>query len=175
MSTRSCVIIKLRKEDIGNTIKFAMMSLPDKVSLEEWIDKTDSGEVWRDERGKEHSKSVELKEAYIGIYCHWDGSPSGVGAALKESFNDYDSILNLIAGGFCSVIEPERVRHYANRGKPSQRFIYDNWEDIAPVQGKTAADVYHQIDCQYTYVFDEARGGWLWKEAYSKNSYKVLK
>ena len=167
MGTRSCVIVKVRKEDIGSTIRFARVSLP--VQLQEWIDRNSDGEVWRDESGKERSQPVELKETYIAIYCHWDGYPSGVGKALKEKFNDYDYALNLVSGGFCSVIdERDGVRHYANRGKRGQ-IIYEKWNEVAPIQGKTQAEVISQIDCQYAYLFDDAHG-WRYKSAYDKKS-----
>ena len=73
MATRSCVIIKVRPEDIGKMFKFDEKKLPEGVELEQWIDKGSDGKVWRDETGDERSKGVKLQSMYIGIYCHWDG------------------------------------------------------------------------------------------------------
>lgn len=175
MATRSCVIIKVRPEDIGKMFKFDEKKLPEGVELEQWIDKDLDGKVWRDETGDERSKGVKLQSMYIGIYCHWDGYiKGGVGDALKAKFNDYDAAINLVVGGFCSSIDNEHVRHYANRGKPDQRLICDAWNDIKPVQGGSQVDVYRHIDCEHVYLFDETRGGWLHKKAYnSKAGFKA--
>ena len=118
MATRSCVIIKVRPEDIGKMFKFDTNKLPKGVKLDDWLSKDLNGKVWQDERGDERSEQVELKEVYIGIYCHNDGYINGgVGDSLKAKFNDYETARNLIVGGFCSAIEDDRVRHYANRGR----------------------------------------------------------
>lgn len=172
MATRSCVIIKIRPEDIGKTVRFDKNSLP--VPLQEWIFKYKDGAIWNDERGDERSEPVELKEVYIGIYCHNDGYVrGGVGDSLKTKFNDYETARNLVVGGFCSIIDDDKVRHYANRGKPEQKWIYEKWNDIKPIQGKTQKEVYERIDCQHIYLFDEARGGWLHKEiGWSKSGFK---
>lgn len=174
MATRSCVIIKVRPEDIGKMFKFDTNKLPKGVKLDEWLEKDSDGKVWRDEAGEERSEPVELKEVYLGIYCHWDGYiKGGVGDSLKAKFNDYEAARNLVVGGFCSVIEDDRVRHYANRGKPEQKWIYEKWNGIKPIQGKTQKEVYERIDCQHIYLFDEARGGWLHKEiGWSKSGFK---
>jgi hypothetical protein len=175
MATRSCVIIKVRPEDIGKMFKFDTNKLPKGVKLDDWLHKDLDGKVWRDEAGEERSKRVKLQNVYIGIYCHNDGYINGgVGDSLKAKFNDYEAARNLIVGGFCSVIEDDRVRHYANRGKPDQRLICDAWNDIKPVQGRSQVDVYRHIDCEHVYLFDETRGGWLHKKAYnSKAGFKA--
>lgn len=171
MATRSCVIIKVRPEDIGKMLKFDEKKLPNGVKLDQWVYKDSDGSIWRDETGDEHSDSVKLQNAYIGIYCHWDGYiKGGVGDSLKAKFNSYDEVMNLIVGGFCSAIEDDRVRHYANRGKPDQRLIYDAWNDIKPVQGGSQVDVYRHINCEHVYLFDETRGGWLHKSVFSKKA-----
>ena len=167
MATRSCVIIKVRPEDIGKVFKFDEKKLPKGVKLDEWLEKDSTGKIWRDETGDERSQNVKLQSAYMGIYCHWDGYvKGGVGDALKANFNGYEAAKNLVIGGFCSAIENGRIRHYANRGKPDQRLIYEKWDDIKPKQANTQVDIYKHIDCAHVYLFDETRGGWLHKEAY---------
>lgn len=161
MSTRSCIILKLRKEDIGKKMKFQEGLLP--VPLDKWQDKDREGNVWRDETGKNLCKPVEINNQYIGIYCHWDGYPEGVGADLKRHFKDYYSVLNLILGGSCSAIG-SNVRHYANRQG-------EKWEDITPKQGKyqkDLVDLFNHSWCDYAYLFDEARGEWVFKELCGK-------
>ena len=145
MSTNSTIIVKVRKNDVGKEMKFSKDKLP--CSLEKW-------NGYNDEVDVEKSKHVKLSE-YIGIYCHWDGYESGVGAALKERFNDYDSILNLVLGGFCSSITSDSVRHYANRKG-------EEWKYIKPTTADSVEDVVSQIPNQYTYLYDE-ENGWRMK------------
>lgn len=135
MGTHSAIILKVRKEDIGKKVKFSAKKLPKETPLEDWVDD-----------GKEFSEEVELKGEYIGIYCHWDGYTEGVGNALRNHFNDYDTILNLIVGGFCSAIGEDGVRHYANRNG-------EEWKWIEPSQG-TLDEVKRHIDWEYVYIFD---------------------
>ena len=145
MSTPSRIIIKLRKEDIGRKIKFDPNKLP--LPLGNWIYKNQNGRVWRDERDKEKSREITLKGEYIGIYCHWDGYIEGVGEVLKNCFNDYETALNLIAGGWLSGICSGEVNHYANR-------MGWKWSDIKPLQGSLNY-LRENIYGQHEYIFDD--------------------
>ena len=154
MSTRSCIILKVRKEDMGKTLGFRKSELP--VRLGEWT---------RDE-GKEISKPVKIDREFIGIYCHWDGYPEGVGAALKDKFTDYKQVLNLVLGGDCSSIEKEGVVHYANREG-------EEWVNIYPRQCDTVAeveDIFHGADAEYAYLFDGDTCEWSYKPLDGTNS-----
>lgn len=157
MGTRSCVMIKVRPSDVGKTLKFDESKLP--VKLGNWECKDFNGKVYRDETGKDLCKPVTLEGDYIGVYCHWDGYPhGGVGDALKEAFNDYDKAMSLIIGGSCSAITEENVVHYANRN-------IEKWEHIKPLQGKTQKSIYDRCGwAEYAYLYDEARGGWVYKD-----------
>ena len=148
MSTPSRIILKLKKEDIGRKVKFDPTKLP--IPLHEWIEKDDNGKVWLNQKGVEKSKAVTLKGEYIGIYCHWDGHLDSTGDVLRESFNDYETALNLIVGGWCSGIASGHVAHYANR-KGSK------WADIKPIQGSIDT-IRSQIYGQYEYIFEN--GSW---------------
>lgn len=139
MSTNSCVIVKLRREDIGKEMKFDASKLPSNVSLESW----DGEEV------KEMCEPIQLNGEYVGIYCHWDGYPSGVGAALEASFKSYDDVLNLILGGACSSINDDSIRHYSNRNG-------EEWKHIKPCVGNHAYEVVSKVGgyIEYSYLFD---------------------
>ena len=140
MSTRSAIILKVRKEDLGKKVKFDKKKLP--IPLKNWKDE------WGDESAKEKSKEITLSHEYIGIYCHWDGDLDGVGAVLKEYFTDYDAVLNLIAGGDCSSIWYDGVKHYANRKG-------EEWKYIAPKQHELWYGVSDNIghdDCVYVFA-----------------------
>lgn len=144
MGTPSRIIIKVRKEDIGRKIKFDPNKLP--LPLGDWKFRYDDGKVWRDESAKEKSRVFTLKGEYIGIYCHYNGFPDSVGAILKECFNDYETALNLLAGGWCGSIDSEGVNHYANRKDYK-------WSNIKPLQGSLEYLRKH-ICGQYEYIFD---------------------
>ena len=156
MSTRSCIILKVRKEDIGKVMKFNEGLLP--KPLDKGEEKDHEGKVWRDETGQDNCQPVEIDNQFIGIYCHWDGYPDGVGDELKNHFKDYNSVLNLILGGSCSSINNGVVRHYANRKD-------EEWQYITPSQGNSRAElarIGRQAWAEYAYCFDEASG---WKYA----------
>ena len=160
MSTRSVIIVKVRKEDIGKEMKFNKAMLP--VALDNWEEKDLDGNIWRREGGKNLCEPVVINEQYLAVYCHWDGYPSGVGAVLKEKFLDYHSALNLVIGGSCSAIESTFVRHYANRQG-------EKWEYLKPTQGKTQKEVLKPFTwSEFAYLFDEARGGWVYKSLSGK-------
>ena len=161
MSTRSFIILKVRKEDIGKVMKFNEGLLP--KPLDKWQDKDHEGKVWRDETGQDKCQPVEIGDQFIGVYCHWDGYPSGVGAELKTFFKDYNSVLNLILGGSCSAIDGGVVRHYANRQG-------EEWKYLVPSQGKSRAELAKiggQSWAEYAYCFDEA-SGWKYADLYHK-------
>ena len=101
MATRSMIWVKIRPEDFGKT----MMADTDKLPMlnfnypcEEYTIPTpkedDHGNLW------------------LGIYCHWDGYPDGVGAELKENYSTYEDILNLILLGDCSCIVEDVISYH---------------------------------------------------------------
>lgn len=147
MSTRSVVIVKIETSDINKRKKYS----PKKVTVQET--------KWDEEGGKsvELSKQVLLKDKYIGIYCHWDGYPEGVGAALKKNFNDYEKALNLAVGGFCSVISTEDIKRYATRDR-------EEWKYIKPLQADTAEKLIRNLGnwAEYAYIFENNK--WKTKE-----------
>ena len=170
MSTRSFIILKVRKEDIGKVMKFNEGLLP--KPLDKWQEKDREGKVWRDETGQDKCQPVEVKDQFIGVYCHWDGYPDGgVGDELKIHFKDYNSVLNLIIGGSCSSINNGVVRHYANRQG-------EEWKYLVPSQGKSRAELARlgrQAWAEYAYCFDEATG-WKYADLLNKTiRFKVMK
>jgi len=148
MSTRCAIIIKVKDEDLGKIKKFDKDKLPKGVKLSEW-------NCYGDEIGDETSKGVKLTKPYIGIYCHSDGYLDGVGKVLKEVFNDYEAALNLVVGGFCSVVWYDEVRHYANRK-------CEEWGYIKPIKGDTPIEVESHIGHNgYVYLLEDGEWGVL--------------
>jgi len=157
MSTPSKIILKVRREDIGRKIKFNKAKLP--IPLKEWVEKDIHGKIWLNEQGKDLCEGITIKGDYIGIYCRWDGYLDGVGSTLKECFNDYETALNLIAGGFCSVITSDYIRHYADRSN-------QKWDDIKPIQG-SLEEVCKNIYGNFTYLFEDN----VWKTGEDKEEF----
>ena len=152
MSTNSCVIVKIKREDVGKSIKFDKAQLPDGVEIKPWTFADPmTGKVWNDESDKEKSEEIVIAGQYVGIYCHWDGYESGVGAALKEKFSDYDKALNLVAGGWCSSIDTDHIKHYANRKG-------EEWKNIKPIFAETVEEILKELGQEYDYLLDE--DGW---------------
>lgn len=143
MSTNANIIIKVKDSDLGKKIKFNLGKLPIK-----FMDWEDYGEGSTD---VEKSKTITLNKPYISIYCHWDGYPSGVGAVLKKYFGDYETALNLIAGGSCSSIDSDGVRHYANRRG-------EEWKWLKPSSAKKPMTLAKN---EYAYLFDSETDEWL--------------
>lgn len=149
MSTPSRIILKIKEEDIGKKIKFDASKLP--IKLKSWkIYHPITKVLYCDESCREKSKEITLNGAYIGIYCHWDGDL--VGDALKKHFSNYEDVLNLIAGGFCSVIGENEIRHYANR----KGHI---WKYIKPIQCSSFKKIKEELYGCYTYLF--ANNRWM--------------
>lgn len=140
MSTRSCIIVKVRENEIGTTQKYS--DEKSKAPASSW-----GGS------GINKCEDVKIEKPYIGVYCHWDGYPSGVGAALKVFADTYERALNLVLGGSISSIGEDNFTHYANRDG-------EVWSYIEPIQGDTAIDVNAKVDEDYAYLFDEDNGGW---------------
>ena len=99
MSTRSEIFIEIKPEDKNKTICFdpanntAGIQFLNEKELVKW--------------SKENP--LTLDKDYVSIYCHCDGYPSHMHAALTSFFNDYEKALNLMtAGSMCSIgIKPE--------------------------------------------------------------------
>ena len=151
MSTRSCVIIKVRPADIGKVMKFNKESLP--VEDRDW-----DGEI-----GEDKTEEVEIKCAYLSIYCHCDGCPNGVGAALKANFKTYEQVLNLILGGDCSIIGKEYIKRYSTREG-------EDW--CKPYGDNDLEEVVSKYDwSEYAYQFTEEKG-WMVKDIYEGGGFR---
>ena len=141
MSTRSTIILRVKPEDQGKTYR----------QPGAFFQKINAA-VYQGNIGE-----FKITGPYIGIYCHHDGYLSHMGKMLTEKFNNYEDVLNLVAGGDTSYIDEDGVGYYAG---PLRN---ENWyndhgrtrlirclDDIKPVSG----------DSEYIYVFDYETGKW---------------
>lgn len=104
---------------------------------------------------------------YEGIYCHFDGYPTGVGATLQEHYQDPEKVKALIALGEISalgkeVAPPEGVAHSYNEPAKGVTIAYHRdrgEEEREPARGATIDGVAEQIGHNgYVYVFEN--GAW---------------
>lgn len=150
MATRSTITLKIKKNTKGKTFHFDENKLPivggERITCDnECINKVGD---------------VKIEKNYLTIYHHWDGYPEGVGRTLVETYNEYDTILNLLCGGDASSINGDNVTQYcAWRG--------EEWNDVKPTQ----SDEEPLVQQDYTYLFK--RGKWYFK-SYSKEKWKNL-
>lgn len=151
MSTRSCIIVHVKDEDLKKIKKFNPTILPLPQNNWDFLEEAD-----KDKCGK-----ITLNKPYIGIYCHYDGYIEGVGLALKEKFNDYKTALNLIIGGDCSFVSLDGIRRYSTRR-------CEEWKYIKPSRGMTPKEIYgNYIDHEYCYLFEN--GEWKVKSIGDKD------
>lgn len=141
MATRSMIWVKIRPEDFGKTMICDVDRLHGGLMefnypLEEYTIPTPKedghGNLW------------------LGAYCHWDGYPSGVGAELKENYNTYEDILNLILLGQLSYI-------------CGNVCAYHNWRDEEHKIAVDKNDLPKGSDyIDYTYYFEN--GEWTFTQ-----------
>ena len=72
-----------------------------------------------------------LETGYVlSVYHHWDGYPQWLGATLREKFDTYEKIAELIDGGDVSCIDSDtdwslekvdnHVQYYNDRGEKTE-------------------------------------------------------
>ena len=81
-----------------------------------------------------------LETGYVlSVYHHWDGYPEWLGVTLKEKFNTYDKIAELIDGGDISCCDSDsdwdlqkvenHVQYYNDRGEKTEPRLDTTVED----------------------------------------------
>ena len=163
MSTRSCIIIKVRKEDIGKELVFDSEKVP--VTQRKW---SDDNPIMSEKDVPDMCKPILIEKPYIAIYCHWDGYIEGVGKSLKLNFTNYEQALNLVLGGWCSVVDDDHILRYAVRAG-------EKWDVIKPLQFDTAEDAVNEFEgswAEYAYLYLNNEHDWVVKEIIEKSGFK---
>lgn len=105
---------------------------------------------------------MKTPEGFTGIYCHFDGYPSGVGAILEKHYDTPEKVAELIALSDLSALR-EKVKpapgqkHSFDAPLDDVTIAYhrDRGEDFHQAKGATAAQVGRMIDNNgYVHVFD---------------------
>jgi hypothetical protein len=108
---------------------------------------------------------MKTETGYAGIYCHFDGYCTGVGAVLNEYYQDSDKVARLIALGDISHIEinvEPTGPHSFDKPQKDVTVAYGRDRGETGTQatvGKTAKAVAAKIGHNgYVYVFEN--GDW---------------
>lgn len=107
------------------------------------------------------------KGDFTGIYCHWDGYPSGVGRVLCEHYTKPSQVRELIRLGSLSSLG-ERVspidpsKHSFDNKEPGTTVAFfrdrgdEPWDQVKPATADTLAELLQVADdcwCQYVYLY----------------------
>lgn len=129
------------------------------------------------------TRSLILKEkgnSLVGIYCHFDGYPSGVGATLDTYYKTPKKVDELIALGdissLGSKIAPSSGAHTVSQPQEDVTVAYhrDRGEELHQVNTTydELEEVVDDMFVDYVYVFTEKDK--KWKE-YAKNKFVLIK
>lgn len=83
-------------------------------------------------------KDGKKEGQYAFVYCHFDGYLEGVGERLKNEYNSYDEIVELVQGGDMSFPGTP----YTSRG--------EDYNDLKP---KIVEDINKTFRQEYTYIW----------------------
>ena len=149
MSTKSRIIVRVKKDDIGKEMKFdsSVIGIND---------------VFFDSRKVDLTEKVKIECPYLSVYCHSNGYLDGVGSALKESVDTYDKALNLVIGGDMSILDKNSVVRYAKR-------VGEEWQYIKPKQNFLFGNMFDEM-VDYIYLFEDGK----WRYMYTHDIEKLL-
>lgn len=92
----------------------------------------------------------------VGIYCHHDGYPDGVGKTLQKHYSDEETVASLIQLGSLSSLGEDldvTQAYHRDRGEDlDEPVVYPSVEDMV-------RNVTSDLGAEYAYVYD-AVGGW---------------
>jgi hypothetical protein len=88
-----------------------------------------------------------------GVYCHFDGYPGGVGAALQRHYTDplkVDALLELGSLSSLGLSIEQTVAYARDRGEPLADPLFYGSEEALTLGCR-------EIGMQYAYVFDSGQ------------------
>lgn len=138
MSTRSSILVKVPDTFLNSTAKYNSEMFKDQELLT-------GNRGWDTDICKDKAQEIHITKPYLGIYCHWDGYPNGVGKELVANYPDFSAAFNLILGGDCSFILDGELLRYATRS-------CEDWKYIQPRQLDEVKKV--SDDSEYLYLFE---------------------
>ena len=99
-------------------------------------------------------KEGEKKGQYAFVYCHFDGYLEGVGKELKDNYNSYEEIVELVQGGDMSF--------------PGEPYT-DGGEDFNDLKPEIVEDIKDTFQQEYSYIWKDdkliySENGKTWRE-----------
>lgn len=103
MGTRSNIAIVLEEKDLGKDLRFDWGKIkhpynPRPAHAENFT-REEKPYIYPDLYTPPPVHTPSENGSVLMTYCQFDGYPSGVGLALLEDYNDYESALNLVIAG----------------------------------------------------------------------------
>ena len=94
-----------------------------------------------------------LETGYVlSVYHHWDGYPQWLGVVLKEKFNTYEKIAELLDGGDVSCIDSD-TNWSLEKCESHVQYYNDRGENTEPRLDTTVED-YLANGEEYAYLFE---------------------
>ena len=117
---------------------------------------------------KKRSWGKTKKSGYLGIYCHNDGYPQGVGKILKKHYKTDEKIDKLIALGDISSLgsrigekhdfDAELTLITEDWTRAYHRDRGEAWSDVKPVFVTSIQDMRNSCEwCGYIYVYENSK------------------
>ncbi len=148
MGTRGYIIVKVKDENKGKSLKFDKKLLNGVKVLDsnKW-----NGKGW-DELTENIWKGIKKVHGnYLAIYNQFDSYPTGVGRALLAHFNNYEQALNLLAGGTTESVFGDHITY--NKGRRVSLDEDDHYKD-----GTLPCQLHQPTACEaWQYLFYEGR------------------
>lgn len=149
MSTRGYIIVKVKDENKGKSLKFDKKMLGDGIELRDenkWDGKSFgelTDDIWK--------PTKKVTGNYLAIYNQCDSYPTGAGQTLLTHFNSYEQALNLVAGGTTESVFGDHITYCKGRRKSLD-------EDAHYEDGSVPCQLHLPTACEsWQYLFYEGR------------------
>jgi hypothetical protein len=113
--------------------------------------------------------AIQYKDNSVkGIYCHWDGYPSGVGKTLQDNYNSAEKVEELINGGFLSSLNNtiDECEYYAKRSEwdfSSDESSDEPWEEVCPIVSKDYDEFIKHNSQEFNYLYIAEQKKWFFR------------
>ena len=175
MGTRSNIAIVLEEKDLDRDIQFDWKKIkhpyiphPEYMRL---YDRKVNPYIYPDLYTPPAIHTPKKKGSVLMTYCQLDGYPSGVGKALLEDYNDYESVLNLISAGCLETLvwiqKDKNTYHGGFQMAPDRANPFDltigiskmstKWKDEVSLQTFPSLD---KVERQQAYLYVWKDGAW---------------
>lgn len=175
MGTRSNIAIVLEEKDLDRDIQFDWKKIKHPYNpnpeYAQFYTRKANPYIYPDLYTPPAIHTPKKKGSVLMTYCQLDGYPSGVGKALLEDYNDYESVLNLISAGCLETlvwVDVEKDNYYGGfQMAPDRANPFDltigiskisaKWKDEVSLQTFPSLD---KVKRQQAYLYVWKDGAW---------------